>query len=308
MLSARDLLVLSRVPSLGPNRLRALASLGEYAFRARASDLSSLDGFRSSHVSSVVKFLRGPAHARAVRFAEWQLSRMNSAGAQLVTYWDSRYPRALRTIYDPPAYLFVKGELRSGDFLSLAVVGTRKPSGYGVEMARKFAAECADLGISVVSGLARGIDTAAHQGSLHSGGRTIAVVGSGLDVHYPPENESLSDRIARSGAVLSEYDMGAGPEAKNFPRRNRLISGLALGTLVIESDITGGAMITARLALEQNREVFALPGSVGAARSRGCHALIKSGKAKLVETMADLLEEFSGQLRPLLGRKGNSGS
>jgi len=178
----------------------------------------------------------------------------------------------------------------------LGVVGTRFPSEYGRTAAEHFSSELSQLGITVVSGLARGIDTVAHGGVLKAGGKTIAVIGSGLDVMYPPENRGLSERMRERGAVISEYEMGAQPDAVNFPKRNRLISGLSLGVLVIETDINGGAMITANMALDQNREVFAVPGNIGAKRSRGCNLLIRDGKAKLVESVDDILVELRSAL------------
>jgi DNA processing protein len=179
---------------------------------------------------------------------------------------------------------------------SLGVVGTRFPSEYGRTAAEHFSRDLVKLGITGVSGLARGVDTIAHGAALKEGGTTIAVIGSGLDVIYPPENKGLSHRMRDHGAVISEYEMGAQPDAANFPKRNRLISGLSLGTLVIETDVNGGAMITANMALDQNREVFAVPGNIGAKRSRGCNLLIREGKAKLVESVDDILVELGSAL------------
>jgi DNA processing protein len=199
----------------------------------------------------------------------------------------------------------MNGRFADSDQYALAVVGTRSSSEYGRRCTELLCEEIVRLGITVVSGLARGIDTSAHSAVVRNGGRTIAVIGSGIDVIYPPENKALSERISECGAVVSECPMSAKPEAANFPRRNRLISGLSLGTIVVESDTGGGAMITAQLALDQDREVFAVPGPIFSKRSRGCNMLIREGKAKLVETLDEVVCELSNKLpmaRPAGGR------
>ena len=206
------------------------------------------------------------------------------------------YPALLREIPTPPPLLFVRGTLVRSDDRAVALVGSRKPTLAGVEIARTLAAGLATAGLTVVSGLARGIDTAAHQGALEGGGRTIAVLGSGIDVMYPPENAGVAELIASNGAIVSELAPGCAPIRKNFPRRNRLISGLALGTVVVEAGLRSGALITADFALDQNRAVFAVPGAPGYARSRGTNNLIKQG-AKLVETADDILEDLASDLR-----------
>jgi DNA processing protein len=304
-----DLLVLTRIPSIGSNRLRALISyFGSTSdvFEAPAREISKVDGFSKVLASRVARFCKDHALDEAKRFAERQLSRVNHVGGHILSFWDKRYPDSLKKIFDPPPLLFVKGEMIDDDKYSIAIVGTRAPSEYGIGVAERFSQELAKLGITVVSGLARGIDTFSHAATLKSGGRTIAVIGSGLDVLYPPENRALAERISQRGAVVSEFDMGAKPDAVNFPRRNRIISGLSLGTLVVETDINGGAMITANTALDQNREVFAIPGTISVHRSRGCHALIKDGRAKLVESVSDILDELAPKLRPLLGTHDSS--
>jgi DNA processing protein len=198
-------------------------------------------------------------------------------------------------IADPPPLLYVKGQLCAEDDKAVAVVGSRSASEYGRRVARDLCRGLAALGFTVISGMARGLDGAAHEATLSAGGRTIAVLGSGVDRPYPPEHEKLYHRISESGAVLSEFPMGTGPLAFNFPARNRLISGLSLGVVVVEATEKSGSLITAALALEQGREVFAVPGEVGASRSRGTHRLIRQG-AKLVETAADIVEEIAPQL------------
>ena len=206
---------------------------------------------------------------------------------RLLLHGHEGYPAALAGIEDPPMLLYVRGELRREDALAVAVVGSRSSTHYGNSQAGRFARDFAVRGIVTVSGMARGVDTAAHKAALEAKGRTIAVVGSGMLDLYPPENKRLADEIAASGAVISEFPLETPGVARNFPQRNRLISGLSLGVLVVEADVKSGSLITARLALEQAREVFAIPGKVDNETSRGCHALIKEG-AHLVEDPIDI--------------------
>ena len=236
-------------------------------------------------------------------FDQWQaveaeLEHLAGLNARLVTQTESEYPERLRQIHDPPPFLYIRGRFTSQDDLAIALVGARTASTYGRKMARELAHELAGCGVCVVSGLARGIDSEAHQAALEAGGRTIAVLGSGLDVMYPREHIALAERIAESGAVVSEFSFGSQPEAGNFPYRNRVISGISLGTVVVEATEKSGSLITAQCALDQNREVFAVPGPVTASRSRGPHRLIKDG-AKLVESIDDILSEIA----PALARK-----
>lgn len=299
MVSVYDLLILSQIPNIGAHRLRALISYfgtSEKVFTASAREIAGIEGFSRRLASTIMHFLRHGDLGRAKCYATNQLSRVNSRNLQIVTFWDSSYPEVLRRIYDPPPFLFVHGTMADADIHSVAIVGTRSPSDYGIALAEKFSSGLARLGMTVVSGLARGVDTVVHTAALNHAGRTLAVIGSGLDVIYPSENKALSEKISARGAVISEYDMGAKPDAMNFPRRNRIISGLSLGTLIIETDVNGGAMITASTALDQNREVFAVPGNVNTKRSRGCNALIKEGKAKLVDSIEDVLVELAAKL------------
>ncbi len=308
MVSVFDLLVLSQIPQLGPNRIRMLVSHFRdtaEVLRASAREIAAIPGFSRKLAATIIRSLKDPIRFDAEHFAEKQLSRLNNVNGIIVTFWDAMYPEHLKRIYDPPLYFYLLGELRAEDKYALAVVGTRDPTEYGIGMVEQLASELSRVGITVVSGLARGIDTVAHSHAIRTGGRTIAVTGSGLDIVYPPENKTLYHRIPSRGAIITEYGMGAKPDATNFPRRNRVISGLSLGTIVVETDITGGAMITATSALDQNREVFAIPGCVTSRRSRGCHALIKEGRAKLIESIDDVLVELSHPLRPLL--KSGSG-
>jgi len=240
-----------------------------------------------------------PEVARALRaFDDWalaeaQLDRLRRAGGHLVTCLDPTYPRRLRHIHDPPPLLFVRGDLRPEDELAVAVIGSRAASPYGLRMARELAEGLARCGVTVVSGLARGTDAAAHAAALRAGGRTIAVLGSGIDVVYPSEHRALANAIAGRGAVLSELPMGTPPDAENFPSRNRIISGSALGTVVVEAAERSGSLITASLALEQGRDVFAVPGPVGE-RTRGTHRLLRDG-AKVTQCAEDILEEVAPQ-------------
>lgn len=239
----------------------------------------------------------GPALARRIREyagvanTETQERLMAACGARLVTLEDAEYPPRLAEIYDPPLLLFTRGELRESDARAVAIVGTRRPTPYGIRMAEQFARELAARGVTVVSGMAAGIDAAAHRGAIEAGGRTLAVLGSGVDVPYPPENEPLMARIIEQGCVLSQFPMGSQPARAHFPYRNRIISGLSLGTLIVEAPLQSGALITARQAAEQGREVFAVPGHIGVRNSEGPHALIREG-AKLVENAEDILVEL----------------
>lgn len=237
--------------------------------------------------------LRGLRESRPAD-AETEERLAEAAGARILTLEEADYPKRLKEIADPPPVLYVKGTLVPEDSAAIAMVGTRRASDYGLEQARRIAQELAASGITVVSGLAEGIDGAAHQGALEAGGRTIAVVGHGLSSLFPAMHRELAERVGASGCLLSEFPMGMPPEAMNFPRRNRVIAGLTLGVVVVEAPERSGALITAREAMEQGREVFAVPGPVGFG-NRGAHALLRDG-AKLVESARDILEEVAPQL------------
>ena len=220
-----------------------------------------------------------------------EIQKTEELGVKIAVWNEPSYPAALlNTAYPPPA-VYILGEVLPSDAFSIAIVGSRRPSYYGRRVARQMAKNAAEEGLTVVSGMARGIDSAAHEGALAGGGRTIAVLGSGIDVIYPPENKELAERIAENGAVVSEFPFGSCPFPQNFPRRNRVISGLALGVVIVQAGETSGALITADFALEQGREVFAVPGEIGNPLSRGTHNLIRQG-ARLVEGIADILEEL----------------
>lgn len=229
-----------------------------------------------------------------------EMELLEKHGVRVLTPNDAEYPRPLKFIHDPPPVLYVQGELREQDTVALAIVGSRRCSRYGFEQAERFGHLLARAGLTVVSGMARGIDAAAHRGALAGGGRTVAVLGCGLAQTYPPEHVELREQITAGGAVLSEMPMRADPEARNFPRRNRIIAGMTLGTLVVEAASRSGSLITARMATEFNREVFAIPGRIDSPFSQGPHSLLRDG-AKLVECLDDILDELGDVGRSLRG-------
>jgi len=294
----RDLLTLLTIPRVGPIRLRALLERFHDPGRILSASPKELVQVRGIDRSRALLIARSSPNAAVITT---QLHKISSLGATLIPYWDERYPSLLSRIYDPPIVLFMLGALTDGDRESLSLVGTRRPSAYGERVTGDLARRLAEHSLTVVSGLARGVDTVAHESALAAGGRTIAVLGSGLDVPYPPENEGLLKSIVRQGAVVSEFLMGTKPDPTNFPRRNRIVSGLSLGTVVVESDLDGGAMITASSALDQNREVFAVPGSILDWRSSGPHALIRDGRAKLIMGIDDVLVELRLQRSSIAG-------
>lgn len=277
----------NRIRRLGPIRLRQIeARFGDLAlaWTASQSDLASV-GLDKSTVREIVS-------GRPEIDPDSEMEALETAGIDVICLRSPEYPARLAEIYDPPSVLYIRGKLEPGDERSVAVVGTRACSGYGLEMTTRLAGGLAANGVTVVSGLAIGIDAAAHRASLDAGGRTIACVGSGLDQVYPAKHADLARKIAESGALVSEYPPGVKPHARNFPRRNRILSGLTLGTLVVEAGFRSGALLTVTHALEQNREVFAVPGSALSERSRGTNWLIQQG-AKLVLDVEDILEELN---------------
>ena len=287
----------SRVPTVCPVRVGLLegrfGSL-QAAWQASEGELRAA-GLDANVVEAIASVLREVEPDR-------ELARVLEAGVTVLTWHDGAYPKLLREIEDLPFVIYMKGDLEPGDALSVTVVGTRRPTSYGREAARQLAGELAKAGVTVVSGLARGIDGVAHRASLEAGGRTIAVLGCGVDVPYPPEHGKLMEEIVEQGALLSEYPLGTKPEARHFPRRNRLLSGLSLGTLVIEAGEGSGTLTTVKYALEQNREVFCVPGSIYSPASTWTNHLTKEG-AKLVAGVDDVLEELhldpSGSREPL---------
>lgn len=281
----REWLTLALVPGVGTTlfvRLLARFHTPHDVLRASEAALQDVVG------PKLAQRIRN--YRDAVDIAE-QERLLDLYGASLVTMDDPAYPRALAEVYDPPLVVFTRGDLREEHQYAVGIVGTRTPSPYGHRIAKKLARELAARGITVVSGLATGIDTAAHEGALEAGGQTIAVLGCGVDVVYPQENAALMHEIAQRGCVLSSFFMGVKPSKGHFPFRNRIISGLAMGVIVVEAPPTSGALITARYAIEQGREVFAVPGHIGDRNSMGPHSLLRDG-AKLVETVEDALVEL----------------
>ena len=220
-----------------------------------------------------------------------ELKRIADYGCHILISADENYPASLREIYDPPLVLYVKGELTVKDKNAVAMVGSRMTTHYGIETARKLAYQLAYVGVTVVSGGARGIDTAAHQGALSGKGRTIAVLGTGINIVFPVENAELFERIAANGAVMTQFPFNRPADKQSFPIRNRIVAGMTLGTVVVEANLTSGSLITANFATEYGRQIFAVPGRIDSPRSKGCHDLIKKG-AKLCEGVEDILSEF----------------
>jgi len=277
----------NRIPGIGRVRLSQLencfGSLSD-AWKAAPAQLRDA-GLDSKSVRSITSY-------RPKIALDSEMEKLDRYGVTVVTFRDPGYPSRLKEIYDYPPLLYIRGRLLPEDEWCLAVVGTRRATIYGKQVTEEIVTDLAQNKITIVSGLARGIDTVAHRSALEAGGRSIAVFACGLDIVYPGENADLARRIQERGALVSEYPLGTKPRAEYFPRRNRIMSGISLGVLVVEAGETSGAMITANLALEQNREVFAIPGSILSNASRGTNHLIQEG-AKLVRDHRDILEELN---------------
>jgi len=276
------------VSGIGPSGIRALLShFGdlELAWKSNAATLRAV-GLRRNGIEQLVS-------QRAKIDLDGELARVRDEGLQILTWDDDGYPSLLRSIDQPPPLLYVRGSILPDDDFAVAVVGTRKCKDYGMEITRRLTGGLVANGVTIVSGLALGIDGVAHGAALDAGGRTLAVFGCGLDTIYPARHRDLAKRIVESGALISDYPLGTAPEAGNFPPRNRIISGLSLGTLVVEAGVKSGALITARFALDQGRETFAVPGNIYSRSSAGANALIQRGEAKLVTRVEDILEELN---------------
>jgi DNA processing protein len=285
---------LALIPGVGARTFhRLLQRFGSPAqvFTASRPRLEEIPGLKRTSIEAI------KSRSVAEESARRELGRIRELNLRLLRWGTPEYPPLLSNIPDPPAILYLKGGLTADDQRAVAVVGSRHPSAYGLTVCKKLCVELAWQGWAVVSGMARGIDSAAHLGALEGGGRTLAVLGTGLDVVYPTENRKLYERIASSGAVLSELPLGTPPDPGNFPVRNRLISGLALGVVVVEATAKSGSLITAGMALEQGRQVFAVPGPLDREGVAGPHRLIKEG-AKLVERAADITEELTPMVSP----------
>ncbi|MFN8483069.1 MAG: DNA-processing protein DprA [Anaerolineae bacterium] len=277
----------NRVSGIGPVRLRALQDyFGELGAAWRADPESLRAAGLDARLAEAVTRLRAHVDLDA------ELEKVERAGITLLTLDSPDYPRLLRQITGAPPLLYVKGALTTEDEFAVAVVGTRGSTPYGRAVTERLSAELAQHNVTIVSGLAVGIDTVAHHAALQAGGRTVAVLGCGLDIAYPASNKALAERIAGQGALISEHPLGTRPDAHHFPARNRIVSGLALGVLVTEAGESSGALITARMAAEQGRDVFAVPGRITEARSAGANALIQNG-AKLVTSVRDIVEELN---------------
>jgi DNA processing protein len=284
-------LALTRIDGLG---IRGCHRLIEHFGSPQAAYMASLTELESCGVPARVAqaiFMQS-----RLKEAEREVEEIAKADCELVAYDSDDYPPQLKQIPDAPLVLYLRGDAKVLSEYAVSIVGSRRPSAYGSSVAHRLAYDLAGRHLTIVSGLARGIDSAAHRGALEAKGRTIAVLGSGIDVIYPRENKKLADEICKSGAVISEFPRGTGPHPENFPIRNRIISGLSLGVLVVEAAEYSGSLITARMALEQNREVFAVPGNITTAQSFGPNHLIKQG-AKLVDQWMDVVEEFSPEVR-----------
>jgi len=281
--------------------LNSISGIGNVVFSSLLTSFRSPETIFSASVSELQKTpgITKKSAVAIVVFKKWDnikkdLEHIEKQGINIVTCHDDLYPSRLLEIYDRPSLLYVKGSLQKDD-VNISIVGSRLASTYGKFTTERLSRELALKGITVVSGLARGIDSAAHHGALTVKGRTIAVLGSGLDIIYPPENKKLFAAIGEAGAVVSEFPLGTPPRAANFPARNRIISGMSYGVVVVEAGEKSGSLITARLAMEQGREIFAVPGSIDSAGSRGTNKLIQQG-AKLIENVDDILEEILPQL------------
>ena len=281
----KNLLHLSLIQGVGPKTVLFLVNIlgsAEKVLNATPEELEKVGELSANARNRLTQRKLGCPLER-------ELDLIQEYGCQIITYYDTSYPSLLKEVNPPPLLLYVRGELKPEDALSIAIVGSREAKDYGRRVSYQLAHQLANRGLTVVSGFAKGIDTCAHRGSLEAGGRTIAVMGNGLSLIYPAGNSELVEKVVESGALISEFPMGMKPRAENFPRRNRIISGLTLGTVVVEASNRSGALITARLASEQGREVFAVPGEIFSELSTGTHKLIDNG-AKLISTVDDLIE------------------
>jgi DNA processing protein len=299
--SLADAVRLSLVTGVGPRLRKAL--LEEFGaagavLAAAPADLRRVPGIG-------VELTRRIAAANDEIDVQAELDLCAANNIRILTDHDDDYPRALREIYDPPAILFVRGQILPPDALALAIVGSRHATAYGIAQAERLSGSLARAGLTIISGLARGIDAAAHRGALAAGGRTVAVLGSGLLNVYPAEHAELAERVVAQGALISEVPPHSPPLAAAFPQRNRIITGMSLGVLVVEASTRSGALISARHAMEQGREVFAVPGRIDNRMAHGCHRLIRDG-AKLVETADDVLEELGPLVAPTQNAAGEA--
>jgi len=288
-------IALNNIPDIGPVLSRRLLSAfgsPENIFRMPLKDLRQIEGVGENRALGIARFNGWDRVQKEIDLAV-------KHNIQIISPADDSYPEGLKRIIDAPPVLYIKGSMEKADKYAVAMVGSRNSSVYGNHVAEQMGYKLASSGLTVVSGMARGVDTASHIGALKSGGRTIAVLGSGLDVPYPPTNRGLINKIASSGCVISEFPFGTKPLRENFPRRNRIISALSMGVLVVEATLDSGSLITVTYALEQGKEVFAVPGNITSRNSRGTNDLIKNG-AKLVESADEVINELGPQLKGAL--------
>lgn len=283
----KALIVLNSIPTLGPVRIKRLVEHFGCATKvldANIEELSQVENIGENIAKTIVKY-------KDKINVDKEIELLKNNEIQIISYKDENYPEVLRYLSDPPVILYVKGEIKKSDMISVAVVGTRKPTSYGRMVTEQLIKELAEYNLTIVSGLAYGIDTVAHQSAIKYGLRTIAVLGNGLGIYYPLINKKLQQQIPRYGAVVSEFPYFYKPNKTTFPQRNRIIAALSLGTVVVEADLQSGAMITAKFAAELGKDVFAVPGSIFSRQSRGTNYLIKSG-AKIVTSAEDIIEEI----------------
>ena len=283
-LPKHQIVSLSNVKGIGPGKIRAL--LQKYP---NTDCLSKLNASDMMQVRGITREIANSIKMMDVSIGKQSLADAEKINARYITYWDDEFPDSLKRVFDSPIGIYIIGKLK--DIPKLGVVGSRKPTPYGKLTCNNLTEKLVKSNLGIVSGLARGIDSLAHGVAVKNGGYTIAVMGCGINICYPPENRSLREKIIETGAIISEFPPGTPPDSTNFPKRNRIISGLSKGILVIEAGKKSGAVITAYLALDQNREVFAVPGRIDSEQSYGCHKLIQQG-AKLVTSVDDVLEEF----------------
>jgi len=280
-------LALNLLPKIGPVRVRKLLQVFETPERilsAKAQEITRVEGFGPDLAGTIANWENTIDLGRELR-------RIQEENLTLLTQEDALYPKLLKEIHDPPLVLYVRGKLTERDHHGIAIVGSRRTTSYGTSVAKKLGFQIAYAGYTVISGLARGIDTAAHEGALASKGRTVAVIGAGMAKLYPPENQALADKIAEQGAVISEFPVDYPPDKQSFPLRNRIVAGWSCGVVVAEAPLRSGSLITAQQALEQGRTVFAVPGNIDRPSSQGCNRLIQEG-AKLIMDGAEVLDEF----------------
>jgi len=296
-------IALNLAKDIGPITAKKLLSAfhtPENIFEAPLKELKRVIDVKGSRAASIHDF-------DSWDLVEKELDGIEQLGLSMIRFSDGSYPESLRQLEDSPILIYMKGEIRNEDKYAVGIVGSRNMSPYGKSVAETFAAELASKGFTIVSGMARGVDTTAHKGALAVKGRSIAVLGCGIDTPYPAENAALMDELGNSGAVISEFPLGTQPVRENFPRRNRLISGLSLGVLVVEAAAGSGSLITANYALEQGKEIFAVPGGITAMNSVGTNELIKKG-AKLVQSVDDIIMELAPLLKGLLRSTPGTGS